>query len=167
MNFSNYYIEQVIIKNELETYTDAMRIIGGSEGQMSKVKKGTRTLSKEQCIGVANNLGIDSAIVFAGVEADKAKSEDEKRAWKRLISGFKDLPKLEGLELILCKVMSGVSNVQKKKNYVASSDFQGWKKACKNGTTQTQEDSRHLGITGYLRMACFGMETATTTQTET
>ena len=166
MKFSQYYIEQIILKNELETYTEAMRIIGGSEALMSRIKKGTRTLSHDQCLKVAEELNIDMAIVLAGVQIDKAKSEDEKRAWKRLISGFKDLPKLEGLDLILCKVVKGFSKVQGKKKYVPLRGFQGMKITCKNGTTQTQNDSKHHGRTGFLRTAYYGMQTAITTQTE-
>ena len=101
MNFSNFYIKSVQEKLELQNYSQVRKLIGGTSGHMTAIKKGEKSLTKAQVKQVSKILEIDECVIAAAMMADKAKSKEEKSIWTQLIRGYKNLPNSVALDLML------------------------------------------------------------------
>ena len=101
MNFSNYYIKTVQEKLELDNYAQVQKVIGGTSGHMTAIKKEQKTLTKKQVKEVSRILKVDECVIAAAMMADKAKTKEEKSLWTQLIKGYKNLPNSVSLDLML------------------------------------------------------------------
>tara|TARA_Y100000588_G_C14107424_1_gene861446 strand:- start:611 stop:952 length:342 start_codon:yes stop_codon:yes gene_type:complete len=83
MNFSYELIEKY---RNFKGYTQDKQVIADMEsmtsGSMSQIKKGTRHLTANQCIFLAESIGIDYKEALVQLAIEKSKNDKEKSAWE-------------------------------------------------------------------------------------
>ena len=86
MNFSYELIEKY---KKTKGYTQDKQVISDFEefnsGNMSKIKKGTRHLTANQCIEMANAVGMDQKEALLKLAIEKSKSKEEGKIWSDIV----------------------------------------------------------------------------------
>ncbi|WP_068717600.1 DUF3693 domain-containing protein [Vibrio tritonius] len=85
------------INELLDAYKDAKRYVqdkqiahdlGISTQKLSNIRQGTRYLTENEALFLANEIGADKETVLIYLAADKAKSFEAQQAWKNIAKKF-------------------------------------------------------------------------------
>ncbi|MFY8282585.1 DUF3693 domain-containing protein [Pseudoalteromonas sp. SSMSWG5] len=86
MNFSYELIEKY---KEVKGYTQDKQVISDftefNSGNMSQIKKGNRHLTANQCIAMANAVGMDQKEALLKLAIEKSKSKEEGKIWSDIV----------------------------------------------------------------------------------
>ena len=86
MNFSYELIEKY---KEVKGYTQDKQVISDftefNSGNMSQIKKGNRHLTANQCIAMANAVGMDQKEALLKLAIEKSKSKEEGKIWSEIV----------------------------------------------------------------------------------
>ena len=83
MNFSYEMVQRFKEARNIRTDKEASETIQGlTSGNLSEIKKGNRHLSANQCIFIAEEIGLDPKEALLELAIEKSKSEKEKSILK-------------------------------------------------------------------------------------
>ncbi|MBB1276319.1 DUF3693 domain-containing protein [Pseudoalteromonas sp. SR43-3] len=86
MNFSYELIEKY---KESKSYSQDKQVIADfsefNSGNMSQIKKGKRSLTANQCIVIANAIGMDQKEALLKLAIEKSKSTEEGKIWSDIV----------------------------------------------------------------------------------
>ncbi|WP_024600992.1 DUF3693 domain-containing protein [Pseudoalteromonas sp. TB41] len=86
MNFSYELIEKY---KDSKGYSQDKQVIADfsefNSGNMSQIKKGTRHLTANQCIFMANTIGMDQKEALLKLAIEKSKSKEEGKIWSDIV----------------------------------------------------------------------------------
>ncbi len=108
MNLSNKLVDLLKNKFSLNSDKDAAELIPQLNKQnLSAIRKGTRHLTEEQAIWVAEQCKLDSALVLVELAAECAKTTTAQTVWHDLAKKLRATAKVLVVATIL--VISGTS----------------------------------------------------------
>jgi DNA-binding transcriptional regulator YdaS (Cro superfamily) len=76
------YLEEVMNSQNLRKDKELADWLGVTASAVSQYRKGTRTMSNEQCVMIALELGIDPLKVIMATDLDKAERAGQKSLWE-------------------------------------------------------------------------------------
>lgn len=87
--FSYQLIEAYMKAKNYTQAKQAAMDLGYSDAFVSNLKTGKKNISEESAIYIAEKCGMDVSEVLIRLQAEKAKSESEKAAWKDMLKKYK------------------------------------------------------------------------------
>lgn len=106
MNFSYQLIEKY---KEFKKYTQDKQVVADlencSKGHLSDIKNGRKHLNANQCIFIANEIGMDQREALLNLAIEKSKTKEESKVWSDIVK------KINAACLVLA-LLTGVANSQ-------------------------------------------------------
>jgi predicted transcriptional regulator len=84
MQTTNQILDAIKIKHGLTSDYQLARLMGTSEGGISNYRNGRSHLDNQKAMKAAELLGQDAGAIFALVNAERAKTEQERAVWAEI-----------------------------------------------------------------------------------